>query len=41
MRPLVAHTFESSSIVTSVVSALAPSPPYSSSYITPKRPASR
>ena len=31
IRPLVAQTFESSSIATSVISALAPMPPYSSS----------
>ena len=41
IRPLVAQTFESSSIVTSVISELSPMPPYSSSYMTPKRSFSR
>src|SRR5215213_4007619 len=41
MRPLVAQTFESSSIVTSVISELCPTPPYSSSYMIPKRSFSR
>ena len=41
ISPLVAQTFESSSIVTSVISALAPMPPYSSSYMTPKSSFSR
>src|SRR5947208_11269880 len=41
ISPLVAHTFESSSIVTSVISADAPIPPYSSSYMTPKSSLSR
>ena len=36
IKPLVAHTFEISSIVTSVISELSPMPPYSLSYITPK-----
>src|SRR5579862_7909944 len=41
IRPLVAHTFDSSSIVTSVSSELAPMPPCSSSYMIPKRSLSR
>src|SRR4051812_22111342 len=41
IRPLVAHTFESSSIVTSVMSELEPMPPCSSSYMIPKRSFSR
>src|SRR5918911_2107148 len=41
MRPLVAQTFETSSIATSVSSALAPRPPYSSSNMIPNRSCSR
>ena len=41
IRPLVAQTFDSSSIATSVINALAPIPPYSSSYMIPKRSFSR
>ena len=41
IRPLVAHTFESSSITTSVINALAPTPPCSSPYITPNSSFSR
>ena len=41
ISPLVAQTFESSSIVTSVISELAPMPPYSSSNMIPKRSFSR
>ena len=41
INPLVAQTFDSSSTVTSVSSALAPMPPYSSSNITPNTSFSR
>ena len=41
IRPLVAQTFESSSIATSVISELSPMPPYSSSNMIPKRSFSR
>ena len=41
ISPLVAHTFDSSSIATSVNSELAPMPPYASSYMIPKRSFSR
>ena len=36
IRPLVAQTFESSSIATSVISELSPMPPYSSSKMHPE-----
>ena len=41
ISPLVAQTFETSSIATSVISALAPMPPYSSSKRIPKISLSR
>src|SRR5919201_3412797 len=41
ISPLVAQTFETSSIATSVISALAPAPPYSSPNMIPKISCSR
>src|SRR6185437_14141845 len=41
IRPLVAQTFETSSIATNVISALDPAPPYSSSNMSPKSSCSR